>query len=81
MRAASTTDAPPADPAPDTDVGAHVDQPEDLPVLLPSGAVYRKGADGSEASQLQAAAGWMPTAAQKKARPDKYGEGSEEYRP
>ena len=27
------------------------------------------------------AAGWMPTAAQKKARPDKYGEGSEEYRP
>ena len=74
-------DAPPADPELDTDLGAPIDQPEDVAVLLPSGAVYHKGSNNSEASQLQSAAGWMPSVAQKKARPDRYGEGSEEWKP
>ena len=53
-------DDPRADPEPDTDVGAPVDQPDDLPVLLPSGAVYRSAAnDDNEAAELLMAAGWI----------------------
>ena len=44
----------------ETDVGAPIDQPDDLPVLLPSGAVYRSAAnDASEAADLLMAAGWI----------------------
>ena len=51
---------PRGDPELDTDVGAPIDQPDDLPVLLPSGAVYRSAAnDASEAADLLMAAGWI----------------------
>ena len=44
------------DPEPrDTDVGAPVDQPADLPVRLPSGAVHRPAND----NELLEAASWI----------------------
>ena len=49
-------DAPPADPEPETDVGAPVDRPGDVPVLLPSGTVHRPGAAEDE---LLMAASWV----------------------
>ena len=53
-------DAPRRDPEPDTDVGAPIDQPDDLPVLLPGGAVHRSAAnDASEGADLLMAAGWI----------------------
>ena len=81
-------DAPAADPEPDTDVGAPIDQPDDVPVQRPDGSMLRGGADESEAAQLRAAEGWIDfsdgrSATKKtvKARPDKYGAGSEEWMP
>jgi len=51
---------PLGDPEPDTDVGAPIDQPDDLPVLLPSGAVHRSAANNdTEAADLLMAAGWI----------------------
>ena len=81
-------DAPEEDPEPDTDVGAPIDEPDDVPVLRPDGSMLRGGAGDSEAAQLRAAEGWIDfsdgrTAKKKdvKARPDKYGAGSEEWTP
>ena len=44
-------DAPPADPEPDTDVGAPLDCPSDLAVLQPNGSTYRPAANYSEAAE------------------------------
>ena len=52
-------DAPPADPEPDTDVGAPLDCPSDLAVLQPNGSMYRPAANYSEAAELLEAAGWI----------------------
>ena len=54
-------DAPPADPEPDTDVGAPLDCPSDLAVLQPNGSIYRPAANDSEAAEaeLLEAAGWI----------------------
>ena len=52
-------DAPPADPEPDTDVGAPLDCPNDLAVLQPNGSTYRPAANDSEATELLEAAGWI----------------------
>ena len=52
-------DAPPADPEPDTDVGAPLDCPSDLAVLQPNGSTYRPAANYSEAAELLEAAGWI----------------------
>ena len=53
-------DAPPADPEPDTDVGAPLDCPSDiLAVLQPNGSTYRPAANDSEAEELLEAAGWI----------------------
>ena len=49
-------DAPPPDPEPETDVGAPLDCPGDVPVLLPSGTVHRPGAAKDE---LLMAASWI----------------------
>ena len=49
-------DAPPPDPEPETDVGAPLDCPGDVPVLLPSGTVHRPGAAEDE---LLMAASWV----------------------
>ena len=49
-------DAPPPDPEPETDVGAPLDCPGDVPVLLPNGTVHRPGAPEDE---LMMAASWI----------------------
>ena len=52
-------DAPEEDPEPDTDVGAPIDEPDDVPVLRPDGSMLRGGAGDSEVAQLRAAEGWI----------------------
>ena len=52
-------DAPPADPEPDTDVGAPLDCPSDVAVLQPNGSTYRPAANDSEAAELLEAVGWI----------------------